>query len=116
MDVYCRSCFWNSQNSGNAAMPIAPEEYLCYDCQKVLFTSAPRIPCKTTLVFTPAHICVQWIEELRKHISPGAEDTHSINGVFCEGCVNGIRYLLYPGSEVIHTVLKTRCGRNHDFS
>lgn len=98
------------EGSGSSAIDVSPDWYVCYDCQKKKAKTV-RIACKTTLVFTPAHICIQWIEELRKHVQAGASDTHVITGNYCEGRVNGVRYLFYPGCGVLMKGIISGSGR-----
>lgn len=96
--------------SGSSPIDVSPDWYVCHDCQKKEAKTV-RIASKTTLVFTPAHICIQWIEELRKHVRATESDTHVITGSYCEGCVNGVRYLFYPGCNVLMKGIIAGSGR-----
>lgn len=89
--------------SGSQNRLVNPFTYTCHDCRKTAFDASKRIRAKSTLVLTPAHICTQWLAELKKHFQHGEDDFEVTEEEAIFGQVHGLKYLFYPG---INSLLK----------
>ena len=107
-DAFCKNEINPINHSGQNEMPMPPSEYVCFSCRKNNQTELTLVKAKTTLVMTPLHITIQWINELHKHLCHDPHEQKVINKYYCKGQTNKIRYLMYPGISTILRNKKTK--------